>query len=99
MMENMAQVHMTEAELARDLHGVLEKVRQGVEVVIEQDHRPVAVIKTPPQPGRSIDECIVLARDYEARLGYAPIPDSGFAKDVQAAIDAHPEPLDTSAWD
>ena len=33
-MENMAQVHMTEAELARDLHGVLEKVRQGAEVVI-----------------------------------------------------------------
>ncbi len=99
MMENMAQVHMTEAELARDLHAVLEKVRQGAEVVIEQDHRPVAVIKTPPQPGRSIDECIVLATDYEARLGYAPTPDSGFAKDVQAAIDAHPEPLDTTAWD
>ena len=40
-------VHMTEAELARDLHRVLEKVRQGVEVVIEEDHRPVAVIKEP----------------------------------------------------
>ena len=38
---------MTEAELARDLHAVLERVRQGVEVVIEQDHRPVAVIMTP----------------------------------------------------
>jgi antitoxin (DNA-binding transcriptional repressor) of toxin-antitoxin stability system len=35
---------MTEAEVARDLHGVLAKVQQGVEVVVEQDHRPVAVI-------------------------------------------------------
>ena len=28
---------MTEAEVARDLHEVLEKVWQGIEVVIEQD--------------------------------------------------------------
>ena len=38
-------VHMTEAELARDLHTVLEKVRQGVEVIIEQDSRPVAALR------------------------------------------------------
>ena len=34
----MAQVHITQEELARDLHGVLEKVRLGVEVVVEQNH-------------------------------------------------------------
>ena len=78
---------------------MLEKVRQGTEVVIEEDHRPVAVMKTPQASGRSIDECIALAKAYEERLGYAPVPDPDFAKDVQAAIDAHPEPLDTSAWD
>jgi antitoxin (DNA-binding transcriptional repressor) of toxin-antitoxin stability system len=99
MIESMAQVHMTEAELARDLHAVLEKVQQGVEVVIEQDHRPVAVIKTPQGPGRSIDECIALAKAYERRLGYAPVPDPGFAKDVQAGIDAHREPLNPPSWD
>ena len=99
MIENMAQVHMTEAEVARDLHAVLEKVRQGVEVVIEQDHRPVAVLKTPPGPGRSIDECIALAKAYEERLGYAPVPDPDFAKDVQDAIDAHDEPLIPPSWD
>jgi hypothetical protein len=32
-------------------------------------------------------------------LGYAPVVDAGFAADVQAGIDAHREPLDTSAWD
>jgi antitoxin (DNA-binding transcriptional repressor) of toxin-antitoxin stability system len=95
----MAQVHMSEAEVARDLHAVLEKVREGVEVIIEQDHRPVAVLKMPAGPGRPIDECIALAKAYEERLGYAPVPDSDFAKDVQAAIDAHREPLNPPSWD
>ena len=47
----MATVRITEAELARDIHGVLAKVRDGVEVIVEQDHRPVAVIKTPQNAG------------------------------------------------
>ena len=47
MIEDMAQVHMTEAELARDLHAVLEQVQKGAEVVVEHDSQPVAVIKVP----------------------------------------------------
>lgn len=90
---------MTEAEVARDLHAVLEKVQEGVEVVVEQDDRPIAVIKTPQGPGRPIDECIALAKAHEERLGYAPVPDSDFAKDVQAAIDAHGEPMQPASWD
>lgn len=95
----MAVLHITEAELARDVHAVIEKVQKGVEVVIEQDHRPVAVMKTPPRLGRLIGECIALAKDYEARMGQVPVPDPDFAGDVQAAVDAHREPVDTSAWD
>ena len=45
MIEGMATVHLSEAEVARDLHAVLAKVRQGLEVVIEQNHRPVAILK------------------------------------------------------
>jgi len=30
---------MSEAEVARDLHAVLAKFRQGVEIVIDQDDR------------------------------------------------------------
>ena len=99
MIENMAQLHMTEAELARDLHAVLERVREGAEVVVEENNRPVAVIRMPAGPGRPIAECIAIAKAYEARLGYAPVIDADFAADVQAAIDAHSEPLDTSVWD
>jgi antitoxin (DNA-binding transcriptional repressor) of toxin-antitoxin stability system len=53
MIEVMATVRITEDELARDIHAVLAKVQEGVEVIVEQDHRPVAVIKTPKGPGRN----------------------------------------------
>ena len=65
MIEEMATVRITEAELASDIHAVLAKVREGVEVIVEQDHRPVAVIKTPQGPGRKISECIALAKAQE----------------------------------
>lgn len=100
-METMATVHMSEADVARDLHAVLAKVQQGVEVVIEQDHRPVAVLK-PPQggsPGRKLSECIALAKAYEKTLGYAPIPDADFAKDVQAGIDSRRDSFEPPAWE
>jgi hypothetical protein len=45
MLEDMARVRITEDELARDTHAVLAKVQEGVEVIVEQDHRPEAVIR------------------------------------------------------
>ncbi len=78
---------------------MLERVREGAEVVIERDRRPVAVIRTPPGPGRSIDESIAIAEAFEARLGYRPLPDEDFARDVREGIDARREPLDPPAWD
>jgi antitoxin (DNA-binding transcriptional repressor) of toxin-antitoxin stability system len=74
MIKELATVHITEAELARDIHAVLAKVQEGIEVIVERDHRPVAVIKTPQGPGRKISECIALAKAYEEQLGYAPVP-------------------------
>jgi hypothetical protein len=100
MIKNKMTLRLTEAELARDIHAVLARVREeGLEVIVEQDHRPVAVIKTPQGPGRKLSECIAIAKAYEENLGYAPVPDSDFAADVQAAIDAHGEPLNPPAWD
>jgi antitoxin (DNA-binding transcriptional repressor) of toxin-antitoxin stability system len=99
MIEEEMAVRITEAELARDIHAVLARVQEGVEVIVERDHRPVALIKTPPGPGRSLDEAIAIAEAFEAQLGFAPVPDPDFAKDLQEVIDAHREPLDPSAWD
>ncbi len=97
----MATVHMSEAEVARDLYAVLAKVQQGVEVVIEHDRRPIAVLKSSvsARPGRGLGECIALAKAYEAKLGFAPIPDEDFARDVQAGIDSRREPFAPPCWD
>ena len=92
-------LRITEAELARDVRSVLEKIERGVEVIIERaDHRPLAVMKRPQPVGRNIDECIALAKAHEEKLGYAPTPDAGFASDVQAGIDARSEPI-RNVWD
>lgn len=95
IIELMATVRITEAELARDLHTVLEKVRQGVEVVIEQDSRPVAVIKAPMVHGRKISEVIAA---LEASGANAVI-DEDFARDVEQGIKAHREPWNPPSWD
>ena len=95
MIESMAQLHMTEEEVARDLHGVLDKVQQGVEVVVEQDHRPVAVIRSALPKGRLISECIALA---EAGGSTATL-DEGFMKDVEEGISSRSQPWNPPAWE
>jgi len=84
----MATVHITEADLARDTHAVIEKVQAGTEVVIEKDHRPVAVIKAPVAQGRMISEIIA---DLEARGSQATMDDD-FARDIEEGIKAQREP-------
>ena len=91
----MSTVRITETELARDLHAVLEKVQHGIEVVIEQDHRPVAVIRSPLPQGRLLSECIRLA---EAR-GTTAILDEGFMKDVEEGIAERSTPWNPLSWE
>ena len=92
---------MSEADLARDLHAVLDKVRQGVEVVIEENERPIVVLKRPTAPaaGRKLSECIALAKAYEAELGYAPIPDGRFADDVRSGIQERRDAFEPPSWE
>jgi antitoxin (DNA-binding transcriptional repressor) of toxin-antitoxin stability system len=78
-------IHISEAEAANDFAGLLGRVRAGVEIVIESGKLPVAVIHAPVPPRRSISECIAL------------LPD--FARDVEAAVESHREPLEPPAWD
>jgi antitoxin (DNA-binding transcriptional repressor) of toxin-antitoxin stability system len=95
MIEDMAQFHVTEAELARDLQAVLERVRQGVEVIVERDATPVAVIKSPQFRGRSLDECITQAKAH----GSHATLDEDFGKDLENIINSHREPLTPPEWD
>ena len=88
MMGPMAVLHMSEAEVVKDITATLEKVRQGSEVVIEQDHRPIAVIRPSKPAGRPISEVIA---DLKARGSNAVIDDA-FARDIEAGIEAHRQP-------
>ena len=49
-------LHVSEADVVRDIAAVLEKVRRGSEVVVEQNHRPIAIIKPTKPVGRPISE-------------------------------------------
>lgn len=91
----MATVYMAESEAARDLHAVLDRVQQGIEVVIEQDHRPVAVIRSPEVKGRLLSECIRIA---EMRGSYA-VPDEGFMEDVAEGIAERSKPWNPISWE
>jgi antitoxin (DNA-binding transcriptional repressor) of toxin-antitoxin stability system len=98
MIGSMATLHISEADLARDLHAVLEQVRQGDEVVVEQDHRPVAIMKAVQQTGRSLSESIAIARKLEQERGYAVVLDPDFAEDVEEIV-RNRKPWNPPAWD
>lgn len=66
---------------------------------MEQEHGPVAAIRRPEGPGRKLSECIAIAKAYEENLGYAPVPYDDFAADLQAAVNAHREPLNPTESD
>ena len=86
---------MSEAEVALDLHAVLAKVQQGVEIVIEQDHRPVAVLKSSLPVGRMISEIVA---DLKAR-GSSAVMDDEFARDIEEGIKARRQLGNPPAWD
>jgi antitoxin (DNA-binding transcriptional repressor) of toxin-antitoxin stability system len=91
----MRTVRISETELARDVHGVLEKVQQGVEVIVEQNHRPVAVIKPSGPTGRKISEVIAA---LEA-CGANAVLDEDFGRDVKDSIQTYREPWNPPSVD
>jgi antitoxin (DNA-binding transcriptional repressor) of toxin-antitoxin stability system len=87
-------IHISEADATSDFASVLARVRAGADVIIESGYLAIAVIHPPVPPRRSISECIaLLPRDSTA------VKDAEFAKDVEAAIESHREPLEPPAWD
>jgi len=88
-------IRISEAEAATDFASVMSKVRAGAEVVIEKDALPVAVVKPPEPVLRLLSESLRLAREH----GSTATLDGDYAKDVEAAIECHREPLDPPKWD
>lgn len=90
-------IHISEKEAeTTNVAALLEHVRAGSEVIIENDSRPVAILRpAEPAPGRLLSESIALA---EASGATATL-DGEFARDIEAAIKSHREPLNPPAWD
>ena len=90
----MEPLHISEGDLAKNVRSILQRVETGAEIVIERDAQPVAVIRPAKPVRRKISECIALMP-----AGSTATIDADFAKDVEAAISAHQEPLEPPAWD
>ena len=88
-------VHISEEEAARDFAGVLARVRAGMEVVIESGKLPMAVVRPAEPIVRLLSESLRLAQVHASTATL----DGDFARDLEAAIDSHREPLHPPAWD
>ena len=94
MILSMEPLHISESDLAKDVRSILQRVETGVEVIIERDAHPVAVIRPAEPVRRKISECIALLPEESPA-----VMDADFARDVEAAIESHREPLEPPAWD
>ncbi len=90
-----ATVHMNEAEVVNNFSAVLKKVQDGIEVVIEQQQQPVAVLRAPSVEGRLLSECTAIA---EARMSNATL-DDGFTKDVEEGIHLRSKRWTPPSWE
>jgi antitoxin (DNA-binding transcriptional repressor) of toxin-antitoxin stability system len=93
-------IHISEAEAATtNVATLLAHVRAGAEVVIENNARPVAVLRAAePHPGRLLSESIALAEAHAKELGYEPTLDPEFAADLEEIINSR-KPRNVSTWE
>jgi len=75
-------IRISEAEAARDFASLLARVREGAEVVIENDSRPVAVVRPAEPCVRLLSDALRLAREH----GSTATLDGEFAKDVEGTV-------------
>jgi antitoxin (DNA-binding transcriptional repressor) of toxin-antitoxin stability system len=88
-------IHISEKDAAAtNVETLLKHVRSGAEIVIQDGEKPVAVLHPAETVRRTISECIALLPE-----GSTATVDPDFAKDVEAAIESHREPLNPPTWD
>jgi len=91
----MEPLHISEADAVRDFAAILERVQAGVEVVIEREAKPFAVVRAAAPVRRTIPQCIALAK---ARRSAVTL-DEGFMKDVDEGIASRSQPWNPPTWD
>ena len=91
----MHVIHISEADAARDLAGLLARVRAGTEVVIENPTSLAVVLRTAEaHPVRRLSESLRLAKEHSSTVKL----DGDFAQDLTNVLNSRPEPL-RGAWD
>lgn len=90
----MATLHITEAEAQRSLPDLLTRVRNGEEVVIENDTAVPVVLSAAHPHTRLLSESLRIARER----GSTATLDGNFGAQLNEVIESHQEPLDVS-WD
>jgi hypothetical protein len=70
-------------------------VRAGAEIVIEDGVHPVAVVRPAEPHVRMLSESLRLAKEHASSATL----DGEFARDLEAVINSHREPLNPPAWD
>jgi antitoxin (DNA-binding transcriptional repressor) of toxin-antitoxin stability system len=90
-------IHISEKEAAdTNVATLLAHARAGTEVIIENDGRPVAVLRAADLlPGRLLSESIALAEAH----GSTVTLDGDFGRDLEEIIKSHREPLNPPVWD
>ena len=94
----MATIHISEAEAVHDFAGLLARVREGEEVVIDGASPAVKLSAVTSSTGRPLSESIGLAVAHAQESGVEPAMDASFAADMEEVIQSR-KPRDTSAWD
>jgi antitoxin (DNA-binding transcriptional repressor) of toxin-antitoxin stability system len=88
-------IHTSEAEATSDFASLMARVREGAEVIIEKDARPVVVVRAAEPHVRLLSESLRLAKEH----GSTATLDGDFAGDLEEVINSHREPLNPPAWD
>lgn len=92
-------IRVSDAQAANDFGSLLDEVKNGAEVVIEHDARPVAVVRPAEGPcQRLLSESIALAEAHARESGSEPTIDAEFVTDLREIINSR-KPRDLSAWD
>ena len=94
MMNSAMTLRVSEAELAADLHKILEKVRAGAEVVVEGEARLGVVMKLQPVERRA-SEIAAALRDTAPGASM----DEDFARDVREARELYRGAWNPPEWE
>jgi hypothetical protein len=78
--------------------GAISAARWRTAIIVERNHRPLAVLRAAAPQRRTVSESIALAVQREKQRGYAVTLDPEFAAEVEQIV-GNRKPWTPSWWD